>query len=70
VKLNDAWYCPDCDEVFWLDADIFLTCPSCTNRLTVTVRSLVEKDLYQHWQGVFPNECFGHEAYRRLGRVK
>ena len=70
MKLNDAWYCPDCEEVFWLSEVTFIHCPSCTNRRTVTLLSLVEKDLYQHWKGVFPDERLGHEAYRRLGRVK
>ncbi len=44
MKLNNAWFCPDCEEVFGIDVDIMFTCPSCTNRFTVPVTTLMRGD--------------------------
>ena len=41
MKINDAWYCPDCDEVFGLADKSKTACPCCTNRSCISLNGLL-----------------------------
>ena len=44
MKLNQANYCPDCNEVFERNAPVFaenIGCPSCTNRSVIPLHMIL-----------------------------